>query len=114
MTFGSFLFKVMEKKDIRNWVDDTVKKLMMDVITEDIKNNVKLEIDKYPEDYWGLSGIVVKQWYNGKWMRCEEFFFHKYIKNPWQMVTDHWVSDMILDITNEVSKFLKEPGRKSW
>lgn len=104
----------MEKKDIRNWVDETVKKLMMDVTKEDIKNNVKLEMDKYPEDYWGLSGIIVKHWYNGKWERCEEFHFYKYIKNPWQMVTDHWVSDMILDITNEVSKFLKEPGRKSW
>ena len=103
----------MEKNEVRNWVQETVENIFKGHVTEGVKNNVKLELDLDDESFWG-SNIILKQWYNGQWMRCEQFFFQKYYSNYWTMVTDPWVCDMVTDITNEVMKFIQEPKKKSW
>lgn len=104
----------MDKKEVRNWVQETVQNIFEGKITEGVNNNVKLEFWYDDEDGFWESTITVKQWYNGEWMRCEEFYFYRYFSNYWTLVTDPWVCDMINDITDEVMKFIQEPKKKGW
>ncbi len=104
----------MDKKEIRNWVQGTVQNIFEGKITEDVKNNVKIEFWYDDEDGFWESEICVKQWLYGKWELCKYFYFNSYFSNYWDLVTDPWVCDMVSDITDEVMKFIQEPKKKEW
>lgn len=104
----------MEKKEVRNWVQETVENIFKGNITESVKNNVKLIYEYDDEDGFLGSEICLKHWYNGKWEICGFFTFQKYYSNYWTLVTDPWVCDMVTDITTLVMKFIEEPKKKGW
>ena len=102
------------KTEVRTWVQETVENIFKGEIKESIKSNVKIEFWYDDEDgFWG-STITLKQWLNGKWERCEDFFFTSYFANYWDMICQPWICDMINDITFECMKFIHKPRKMGW
>lgn len=102
----------MEKKEIRNWVQETVENIFKGEIEEAIKHNIKISLDYDDEEGFWDSEIFVYHLYNGKWEICNWFYFPRYYNSHWEMVTQPWVCEMVTDITNVVVRFIEEPKKK--
>lgn len=102
----------MEKKDIRNQVQNAVKTFLQGEIKETMIQNIILEFDNF--DRMDNSAIYVKKFIYGKPTLIQTFYLCMYYDNFWEMVSEPWTCDMVTDITNFVADHIEEPKRKGW
>ncbi len=105
---------MINRFEVRNFVQKTVENIFKGNITEDLMNNIRL-IFEYDEEmgFWG-SELCVKQWLYDKWEICGYINLNKYYANYWELVTQPWECDMINDTTDLVMKFIQEPKKKEF
>lgn len=102
----------MEKKDMRNYVQNAVKSFLEGQIKETILSNIILVFDPY--DQFENANVYVKKMVYGKPALIETFSLDNYYKNFWEMVSEPWTCDLVTDITNLVEQHYEEPKRKGW